>query len=88
MPERIPPTCEVGILPEPARTNELHSLMVAFIYGEGWTREEEGSGWFWHQSYGEECTLGDAVQIELERHGIDTREEPKGLKSPSYWGES
>lgn len=70
------------------RLHALHEAMVAFLYENGWTREEPGSGWFWHQSYGEECTLGDAVQTELERHSIDTREEPGNLKSPSYWGES
>jgi hypothetical protein len=46
--------------------------MVAFLVARGWRRQQEGSGWWWREKYGE-ATLGFAVEQEIDDE-LDTRE--------------
>lgn len=55
--------------------SSLYAAMVAYVVSKGWSREEEGSGW-WYNANGDEETLGAAVDICLIADGIDMREEP------------
>lgn len=54
---------------------ELYRAMCEYVTANGWQREEPGSGWWWHDERGDH-TLGGAVDEQLYKDGIDTREEP------------
>ena len=53
----------------------IFCTLVEFIEERGWSRMEEGSGWWWKLG-AEEGTIGECVEWELDEAGIDTRREP------------
>lgn len=56
---------------------ELYRAMCDYLTQNGWYRDEPGSGWWWHSQYGEEGTVGDAVEQQFDVERIDTRMEPQ-----------
>ncbi len=53
----------------------MYEEMCAFLGLNGWRRTAPGDGW-WHSLDGDEATIGEACERELEAQGIDTRNEP------------
>ena len=56
-------------------SGEMHRLCHAYLIGNGWHREEPGSGWYIHPDWGD-ARIGEAVSAQLERDGVDAREDP------------
>lgn len=63
----------------------LYGSVVAYLVAHGWRREGPGDGWWWRDGF-EEGTLGQALDVQLEADGIDTRkmfaDEPQ-----EFWNE-
>lgn len=54
--------------------DELYDAMCRYLRANGWTRENEGSGWWWKPDAEDgETTVGYAVEQQLHEDGVDTR---------------
>jgi hypothetical protein len=55
----------------------LYRELCHYLERNGWTRETAGSGWWIHQA-GEypELMFEGALRQQMERDGIDARDEP------------
>jgi len=51
----------------------VYRVMVEYLRANGWTRQEEVSGWWWKDDTTEDAPTGSAVECQLERDGIDLR---------------
>jgi len=62
---------------------ELYAALCQFADDNGWERQidtlkdgtQHPSGWWWHDE-GQDCTIGELVEEELKRHGVDVRKPP------------
>jgi hypothetical protein len=60
--------------PHTVTIEDLYDLMCRYLIDNGWTRQEEGSGWWWKEDAPEgEGTIGGAVEQQLDLDGLDTR---------------
>ncbi len=56
-----------------AQPNEVYRVLVEYLRGTGWTRQESVSGWWWKSEATEDATIGGAVEQQLDIDGLDTR---------------
>lgn len=56
-----------------AQGTSTYFAIVGYLRATGWLREEPGSGWWW-KAEEEDCTLGDALERQLDIDGIDQRD--------------
>jgi hypothetical protein len=56
---------------------EMYAAMCQFAHDHGYRREEPGSGWWYHEEDGNPgFTIGELVEHELQRQGVDMRQAP------------
>ena len=61
-----------------------YEAAVAYLVANRWRREEEGSGW-WYNGGKSEATIGEALEVQLDADGFDTRVAIPG-EPREYWG--
>ena len=71
-----------AITPEDA--GNAYASVVEYLLGNGWRREELGSGWWWRDGF-EEATLGGALEQQLDADKLDQRDALDG-EPQEFWG--
>ena len=64
----------------------LYESMVRYLVGHGWMREEKASGWWWKDGF-TEGLIGDAVEQQMEKDGIDFRTMLVEGEPERFWSE-
>ncbi len=60
--------------PHTITVEDLYDLMCRYLRDNGWTRQEEVSGWWWKEDAPDgEDTIGGAVAQQLDLDGLDVR---------------